>query len=283
MLRLLHTVVITGCLCMTVIAQDKAADLAATMGRHVTDVKTESFHEFKMLVGEFDGVTCRIVQPMTAAPGNPWVWRARFWGHQPAFDLAMLRRGWHVAYCDVADLFGSDQAVRRWNDFYKLTTQMGLSDKPLLEGMSRGGLIVMRWASANPTKVSGIYVDNAVMDFRSWPGGKGTGPGAAPSWQKCLAAYGMTDAQSETYDSGPLDRLEPLAKAGVPIYALINEADEVVPPAENGDILVQRYQKLGGKITQHRRPGLGHHPHGLTDPTPIVNFALESFSITSDR
>ena len=32
----------------------------------------------------------RIVAPKKAADGKPWVWRARFWRHEPQFDLAML-------------------------------------------------------------------------------------------------------------------------------------------------------------------------------------------------
>ena len=34
------------------------------------------------------------------ADGKPWVWRARFFGHEPQFDIAMLK-GYHVVYCDV--------------------------------------------------------------------------------------------------------------------------------------------------------------------------------------
>mgnify|MGYP007000288592 len=53
-----------------------------------------------------DQRTCRVVQPKIVAPGRPWVWRARFWGHEPQADRSMLERGWHIAYCDVANLFG---------------------------------------------------------------------------------------------------------------------------------------------------------------------------------
>ena len=141
----------------------------------------------------------------------------------------------------------------------------------------------MRWASANPDTVCGIYVDNAVMDFRSWPAAKfpnavAHGKRAAGAWQQCLKAYGVSESEALAFSDGPLDRLNPLAQRDVPIFALINEADEVVPPAENGDKLVKRYRELGGKITEQRRPGLGHHPHGLEDPQPIVRFALESLA-----
>jgi pimeloyl-ACP methyl ester carboxylesterase len=244
-----------------------------SLGYQVNESRFGRFtqHTFQMK----DGIQCIVVSPEKPAVGNPWVWRARFWGHQPQFDQAMLDRGWHVGYCDVGSLFGADPALQRWDRFYALAQALGLSSKPLLEGMSRGGLIIMRWATAHPDQVCGIYADNAVMDIRSWPGGKGVGTGHAGTWQNCLKAYGMTEAESVTFHDGPLDRLTPLANARVPIFALINEADDVVPPEENGDLLIEKYKSLGGSIQEMRRPGLGHHPHSLQDPEPLVQFALK--------
>ncbi|WP_230255852.1 alpha/beta fold hydrolase [Rhodopirellula halodulae] len=241
------------------------------------------FHGYQQRDFRWKGVNCKLVCPIRPAKGTPWVWRARFWGHEPQFDVAMLQQGWHVVYCDVADLFGCDDAVERWNQFYGLSQRIGLNPKPLLEGMSRGGVIVMRWASVNPACVSGLYVDNAVMDIRSWPGGKGIGEGSAGAWGKCLEAYEMTESESVSIADGPLDRLQALAKADVPIYALINLEDVVVPPGENSEKLVQRYQDLGGPFTVHRRRGLGHHPHSLEDPAPLVNFATRAFRAAQNR
>ena len=51
-------------------------------------------------------------------------------------------------------------------------------------------------------------------------------------------------------------------------------ADKVVPVDENSVILKERYEKLGGKIKLILKPGVGHHPHSLKDPTTIVDFVL---------
>jgi pimeloyl-ACP methyl ester carboxylesterase len=72
-----------------------------------------------------------------------------------------------------------------------------------------------------------------------------------------------------------VDHLAPLAKAHIPILAVIGDADEVVPVSENIDLVEKRYQLLGGKIQVIRKPGGKHHPHSLVDPKPIVNFAVE--------
>ena len=231
-----------------------------------------NFDRYDFKLGDAD---CRVVTPNTAAPGKPWVWRARFWGHEPQADLALLAKGWHVVYCEVGALFGSPAAVERWDRFYDfLTTQHGFATKAALEGMSRGGLIIYNWAASNPGKVAAIYGDAPVCDFKSWPAGRGVGKGSLGTWKQCLAAYGFTEAEAVAYKGNPIDRLAPLAKAGIPILHVVGDADKVVPITENSNIIEQRYKALGGKIHVIHKPGVGHHPHSLKDPEPIVEFFL---------
>ena len=102
-----------------------------------------------------------------------------------------------MAYCEVGNLFGNPSAVKRWNDFYVyVTTKHDFNKRPVLEGMSRGGLIIYNWAKANPSRVSCIYGDAPVCDFKSWPGGKGKGKGGGRAWQACLKAYGFTQEEA---------------------------------------------------------------------------------------
>lgn len=238
--------------------------------------KQSEWHGYKRHDFELDGRKCCVIAPHAAAVGKPWVWRARFFGHEPQTDAALLGRGFHVAYMDVADLFGCPKAVAHWNAFYAyLTGEHGFAQKPALEGMSRGGLIIYNWAAANPGKVACIYADAPVCDFKSWPGGKGEGVGSPESWQKCLAAYGLTEEQAMAYAHNPIDNLEPLVKAGVPALHVCGGADEVVPVAENTAILEERYKALGGDITCIIKPDGGHHPHSLKNPLPIVRFIVE--------
>ena len=67
-----------------------------------------------------------------------------------------------------------------------------------------------------------------------------------------------------------------IAKAGIPILAVVGSADKTVPVSENIDIVEKRYQELGGTIEVIRKPHCGHHPHSLPDPAPIVNFVLSA-------
>ena len=233
------------------------------------------FHGFDRYDFSVDELKCKVVAPKQAAQGNPWVWRARFFGHQPQVDVALLEKGFHVAYVDVTNLFGSPKAVARWDTFYDyLVDKKGLSKKPALEGMSRGGLIIFNWASQNPNKVACIYADAPVCDFKSWPGGKGQGEGSPKAWKQFLKAYDLTQADVSNYPKSPLELLEPLAKNGVPLLHVVGDTDNVVPVAENTALLEKRYQELGGSIKVIHKPDSGHHPHCLKDPRPIVDFIL---------
>src|SRR3569623_2032638 len=81
----------------------RADDLASRlMDAGVTSTKKARFHDFAELDFDLPGqkdVECKIVSPKTPAPGHPWVWRARFWDHEPDFDIALLTHGYHLVYC----------------------------------------------------------------------------------------------------------------------------------------------------------------------------------------
>lgn len=221
-----------------------------------------------------DGKPVLVVAPKAAAPGKPWLWHGEFFGHKPNPDIALLGRGFHIVYMSVPDMLGSPGAVAHWNALHaELTGKHGLSPKPALIGLSRGGLYVYNWASANPDKVSCIYGDAPVCDFRSWPGAFGKGKRSDGDWRLVLECYGFkSDAEAKAYDKNPVDNLAPLAAAKIPLLHVFGDADEVVPWDENTGVVAERYQKMGGSITLIRKAGVHHHPHGLDDSTPIVDF-----------
>ena len=240
--------------------------------------KKSSWNGFDRYDFEVGGKPALVVMPREAAPGKPWVWHGEFFGHKPAPDIALLGKGFHIVYLGVPDMLGCPEAVAHWNLFYKeLTGKYGFARRASLVGLSRGGLYCYNWATANPEKVAGIYADAPVCDFKSWPGGKGKGKGSARDWQLVLRQYGFqTEAEAMGYAGNPVDTLEPLAKAGVPLLHVYGDADEVVPWEENTGVVAERYRKLGGTITLIGKPGVGHHPHGLEDSSPIVDFILRA-------
>jgi pimeloyl-ACP methyl ester carboxylesterase len=225
---------------------------------------------------DFDvaGKPVLVVAPKTALPGKPWVWHGEFFGHKPAPDIALLGKGLHVVYMNIPDMLGAPQAVEYWNSFYsELTTNFGFAPKAALVGLSRGGLYCYNWATANPEKVACIYGDAPVCDLKSWPGGKGKGKGSPADWRLVFQLYRFgSEDEALAYKGNPVDRLASLAQFKVPLLHVYGDADDVVPWDENTGLVANRYRELGGPITLVPKPGVGHHPHGLDDSTPIINF-----------
>lgn len=256
-----------------------AADSAPVFPGETSDWNGYAKHEFQV-----SGKTATVVTPKAAAPGNPWVWHGEFFGHKPAPDIALLGKGFHIVYLSVKDKLGCPDAVAHWNRLHdELTTRYGLAKKPALVGLSRGGLYCYNWAIANPDKVACLYGDAPVCDFKSWPGGKGAGKGDPKNWARVLELWHFPDETAAlAYQGNPVDQLAPLAQAGVPLLHVFGDADDVVPWEENTGLIAERYRALGGSIELIRKPGIGHHPHGLDDSTPIIEFILKHASVKTN-
>lgn len=230
-------------------------------------------HDFQ--VGGADVV---VVEPPKPLPGRPWAWRGEFFGAFPNADIALVQAGWHLVYIGVPDQFGSPKAMARWQEFYDtLVTDYSLNAKPALIGLSRGALYCLAWAANHPDRTLLVYLDNGVCDYRSWPGGKakglGTGKGSPEEWGKLLKAFDFPDDKHAIASAlNPIERLKPIAEAKVPILLVYGDSDQVVPHLENSQVVYERYKALGGPVERIVKPGQDHHPHGLNDPKPIVEF-----------
>jgi len=257
-------------------AQEAAPPAPAPLTLPATHGETvSSWNGYEQLKFVVDGRACILVVPKSPLPGNPWIWRPEFFGAFPQADIALLGKGVYVAYIDVQNMYGAPVGLDHMDKFYDdVTSTYQLSKKTVLEGFSRGGLFAYNWAARHPDRVSCMYVDAPVCDIKSWPGGKGKGRGSRSDWGRCLKVYGLTEEQALTFTGNPIDNLKPLADAHIDILSVCGGADTTVPLEENTAIVEERYKKLGGTITVIVKPHANHHPHSLTDPTPIVDFAL---------
>ena len=239
-----------------------------------------SWHGFDRYDFDTGGKTASVIVPRQPLPGRKWAWKGEFLDAFPATEIALLSNGVYIVYLRDPDMLGCLQAVRDWNVCYReLTEKYGFVKKPALIALSRAGLYCYNWAIANPDKVACIYGDAPVCDFKSWPGGKGQGKGSPHDWQLVMERYGFkSEAEALAYKGNPIDNLAPLAQAKVPLLHVYGDADDVVPWPENTGLLAERYRQLGGDITLIAKPGIGHHPHGLPDPTPIVRFILKNIA-----
>ncbi len=235
--------------------------------------KTDQWKNFDRHYFEVDGCQAWIAVPPKAAKGNPWIWCMEF---PTAFDtrtgvVPLVESGFFYVHINVGNTFGSPSAQLHLDAFYQFLQDKGLAKKGALIGVSRGGMYAYRFATRNPERVSCIYGDAPVCDFKSWPGGKGTGKGSARDWKNLIKLYGFKDeSEALAYKGNPVDILEPLFQAKIPLIHVVGDADDVVPVAENTAIIEQRYRAMGGVIHVFHKDGCGHHPHGLDDPSPVV-------------
>jgi pimeloyl-ACP methyl ester carboxylesterase len=286
----MHALLLARRLCCLV-AVGLGASLVAhdAMAGEELPAATTRWNGFAVHTVESDGRKGMVVAPETVAAipegrGKPWVWIGEFPHVVTDFETRMLRAGYHIVYLPTPNQFGMPPAMKAWEAFYdQLTTKYGFDRKPALVGISRGGLYVYSWAALHPDRVSSIYGDAPVCNVLSWPGGKAQGaafkgPGSEPNWKMLKELAGAaTDAEMATAGLSPIDKLEPLAKVKLPLLHVYGDADEVVPWDENTGELAKRYQALGGEIRLIPKPGVKHHPHGLPDSTPIVEFVTTNW------
>ncbi len=241
-------------------------------------VKKDMWHGFERTYFTFNGRSAWVVKPNNSLEGKPWVWRAHFPEWHTDVDSILLSRGFHIAYVNTNDMYGSPRAMQVWDAFHAFMVKDGFAEKVVLEGVSRGGLYVYNWAKRNPLKVACIYAEAPVCDFKSWPGGKASSKGSPEDWNSLLKEYGFTEAEAINYKDNPIDQLDGLAACRVPVLHSIGLNDKIVPNSENTFTLVNNYIRLGGMATvmpMTRGPQRleGHH-FTIEQPSTIADFMM---------
>jgi hypothetical protein len=223
-----------------------------------------------------------VLCPANPAEGRPWVIAPSLYDLKSApvayitqTELELVKGVFYLVTLDLGNTYGSPDAISKWDALYPIMTKKyGMAKKPALMGLSREGLAIARWAAANRGKVSCLYMDKAVCDFKSWPGGKlGIGKGSEGDWKNLIKLYHFkSEKEAMAYHKNPVDLARKLVAYKVAMIYVAGETDEAVPYINNGELMEQQYKKLGGTFKLILKKGEGHHPHGLQDQTPVVDF-----------
>ena len=140
-------------------------------------------------------------------------------------------------------------------------------------GMSCGGMFAVLTAARCPELVDVLYLDAPVLNILSLAGlGECCEPSISTFWRELVATYGFSKSTIINFRGSPIDKMEPLIENNIPIIMLYGNADKVVIYEENGKVLEEYYKANGGDLKVICKSMTGHHPHGLTDPTPIIEF-----------
>src|SRR5580658_8143644 len=164
-------------------------------------------------IGKYKGFILEPAKPDSKGT-RPWVWYAPTIGSYPNENNGwvlrkLLDRGFYVCGVDVGESYGSPEGRKVFTEFYEqVVREYKLEKKVRLLAQSRGGLMIYNWAAENPEKVQCIVGIYPVCDLRSFPGLK-----------KAAPAYGLKpeELEKQLADHNPINRLKPLAEAGVPI------------------------------------------------------------------
>jgi pimeloyl-ACP methyl ester carboxylesterase len=102
-----------------------------------------------------------------------------------------------------------------------------------------------------------------------------------PGLEKAAPAYGLTaeELKKKLKENNPVDRLAPLARAGVPIFHIHGNSDVVVPLEANSGTVANRYKELGGKMTLVVPKGQGHNMwRGFFECQELVDFIISNLT-----
>lgn len=233
---------------------------------------TESlWNGFRCINFIFEGKEAILVFPEKPNNNRNWMMKTEYFDAYPNLEIELVKRGWHLAYLKNITRWCLEEDLDLKKCFADyLTAEYGLNEKFLPVGMSCGGLIASKFAAKYPEYVQALYLDAPVMNFMSCPAG--IGKASDSMMEEFIDATGMTLIDLINYRENPVDKMHILLENKIPVVMVYGDSDDIVPYDENGAILEKFYRKNGGEILAIGKNGCGHHPHGLEDNTPIIEF-----------
>ncbi len=239
----------------------------------MTDYTKSEWNGFSRLDFKFMGRNAVVVVPEKKDIKGRWLLKTEYFGAFPDFEIEMLKRGWHLAYVANSTRWHKaedDDVKAAFCDF--VSENFGLNKKCLPVGMSCGGMHAVYFAAKYPSYVSALYLDAPVLNLLSCP--LGMGDGGDDMAEEFFRDTGLTASYMLNYRNHPIDNVQRLIENRIPILLICGGADTTVPYCENGAVLAEKYRAANGDITEIIKPECGHHPHGLDDPAPIIEFSI---------
>ena len=240
------------------------------------ECKETIWNGFKKIEFNFEGRTAVLVFPEKAVEGNKWLFKTEYFGAFPDFEIEMVRRGYHLASLQNETRWvGKDDIdiKARFADF--LNKEFSLHKKCVPVGMSCGGMHGVYFAAKYPQYVAALYLDAPVINLLSCP--CGVGDATDHLYEEFKNATGKTTSDMINYRNHPQDVAPKLIENNIPVFLVAGDSDTVVPYHENGKFINDLYVSNNAEITTIVKPGCDHHPHGLVDNTPIIEFVLKHY------
>ncbi len=218
----------------------------------------------------FEGKAALVVWADASVRTNKWLLKTEYFGAFPELELQMLSEGYNLAHVDNTTRWCLPEDTERQAAFCRyLHETFGFCERCVPVGMSCGGMQAIYLAAAHPECVAALYLDAPVVNFLSCPMGFGQGVPHCPD--EFFEARGMNLTALLSFRDHPFDRFDDLPR-DLPILLACGDSDDIVPFEENGALLAAYAEEHGLPLELHMKPGIGHHPHGLSDNAPIRAF-----------
>ena len=193
---------------------------------------------FKRIDFMFEGKEAIFVFPKTPNQNRNWLLKTEYFDAFPAFEIEMVKRGWHLAFLKNTTRWCADEDLDLKKSFAKyLSSTYGLSKKCVPVGMSCGGLIASKFAAKYPGYVQALYLDAPVMNLLSCPAGIGKAVNILMQEFTETTGMGLDVVDLINYRENPVDKMDILLQNNIPVIMVYGDSDDVVPYDENGMIL----------------------------------------------
>ena len=207
-------------------------------------------------------------------PNGKMILKTEYLDAFPNFDTEMLNKGYYLIYISHRSRWAPDEEIDIMADFVGFCAkELGTDSKCILEGMSCGGLQAAKFAQKYPELTAVMYLDAPVLNILSLAGlGECDQANVEVFWREIVATYGVNKSTIINFRKSPIDNMQPLIDNNIPVIMLYGNADRVVVYEENGKVLEDFYKENNGILKVIAKSMVGHHPHCLDNPEPIIEF-----------
>ena len=237
----------------------------------------EMWNGFNLKRETLNGRELIIVMPEKGTENGRWVLKTEYFGAFPSAEIELLKKGYHLVHlknitrwCKEEDTDARAELAEYMKKTYKL------SSKCVIVGMSCGGMQGIYFAAKYPQYVSCMYLDAPVVNLLSCPAGLGKAENGL--FEEFYEHMNISVSELLSYRNHPLDSIPKLVNNNIPVILVCGDSDRTVPYEENGKLLNDSYIENGCTIQTIIKKDCDHHPHGLEDVSPIIDF-IEKYDI----
>ncbi|MBR7132578.1 MAG: prolyl oligopeptidase family serine peptidase [Clostridia bacterium] len=235
------------------------------------DYKETEWYGFKCLEFKLLDRRALLVVPNQPNGSGKWLLKTEYFGAFPNFEIEMLKRGYYLAYiANKTRWYHPSDSDAKAELCKFLQREFSLSEKCVPVGMSCGGMHAVYFADRYPEHIAALYLDAPVLNLLSCPCKLGVATNGF--YEEFVEHTGVTVSELLNYRNHPIDRAESIVKNNIPVMLICGDSDDTVPYVENGKILSEYMRANGGILTEILKPNCNHHPHGLEDVAPLVEF-----------